>query len=144
MEVTLDDVMIGWVKVFQRASEEYATSLAPRFRLDDEGACLTLLELGLKIAVFGWEEPSAWEELKLLRKLALHLGEVPAEVVLSGELVHSREMVNLLMSFLNYYFNFYVASYSIARVGQHYLSTSRPNCSLQSRTAKSTSSPSYQ
>ena len=68
-------------------------------RLHDEVGSRICGAVTLQVLKLMWEEPSFWKELKICWELLLHSVEVACQVILSSNLVHPWEMIDLLERF---------------------------------------------
>lgn len=85
MQVSLYDVMILWIEIFEVSGYENTSPLARSFRLGNKGLAVLFLfllfgfisELLFKISELCWQEPCLWEELILLGEDFLETVQVP-------------------------------------------------------------------
>ena len=68
VKVSLDDILlvVFEVNAVEVASKEYASALARRCRLDDEGLCLLFGKLAFEVAQFVGQDPGLGRELELV------------------------------------------------------------------------------
>jgi len=106
VKVPLDNVVLIRVEIFKTAREEDASALRRSFRLGNESLAIRLsalfclvTELLFKFAELCWQEPCLWKEFIVIWVNILHALQVPRQVVLPRQRVHSREMIDSLIWF---------------------------------------------
>ena len=99
MEIALSYIVLSGLVPFEVAGEEDTLALTARLGLDNEGLCLSLIELFPEGLDVGRKEPSFWKEVVLLWEVLLHGDEVLGEQVLAGQRIHARKMVSSLIAF---------------------------------------------
>ena len=106
MQISLNDVVLIRIKIFQVPRQEDTSTLSCGLRFRDKRfsiwlpslSCL-ITELFLEFAEFCWQEPCLWKEFVILGIQGLHALEVPGQMILPSKCVHSREMIDALIGF---------------------------------------------
>ena len=104
MQVSLYYIVLIRIKILQIPRQKDTSSLSGRFWFRDKRfsiwfpsfSCL-ITKLLFEFTEFCWQEPCLWKEFVILRVQILHALQVPRQVILSSECVHSREMVDALV-----------------------------------------------
>ena len=99
VEIALRYIVLASLVPIEVAGEEDTLALTARLGLDNEGLCLSLIELFPEGLDVGRKEPGLREEVVLFRKVPLHGDEVLSEQVLAGQSIHARIMVGSLIAF---------------------------------------------
>ena len=95
--VTLDDLALSHLDVVETACNEYALALAGGLWFDDHADDLLLLDVVSEVIDLVGEVPRLRGDLVLVGKELLHLLDVLGKAVLPTQLVHGREVVDLLV-----------------------------------------------
>ena len=104
MQVSLYYIVLIRIKILQIPRQKDTSSLSGRFWFRYKRfsiwfpsfSCL-ITKLLFEFTEFCWQEPCLWKEFVILRVQILHALQVPRQVILSSECVHSREMVDALV-----------------------------------------------
>ena len=99
MEIALCYIVLSSLVPFEVAGEEDTLALTARLGLDNEGLCLSLIELFPEGLDVGRKEPSFWKEVVLFREIPLHGDEVLGEQVLASQRIHAWKMISPLIAF---------------------------------------------
>ena len=85
------------INIFKTPGQVDSLTLAHVDRLDDESLGLFLVKLVLEIILVRWEHPRLREEAKVIFEGLFHACEIPGEVVLAGEGLHTRLAIDPLV-----------------------------------------------
>ena len=106
MEIPLNDIVLIWVKILHASRQKNSPTLrcCLRFRYKRlpiwfPSLLRLISKLLLKFSKLCWQKPRLWEEFVLLREDSRHSLQVPSEMVLSSQGVHSWKMVDSLVGF---------------------------------------------
>ena len=106
MEISLDYVVLIWIKVFQVPRQENTSTLRCSFGLGDESLAIgfpslfgLISELLLKFTKLCWQQPGLWKELVLFWKNSRHSLQISRQVVFTREGIHAGEVIDSLVGF---------------------------------------------
>ena len=99
LNVFLDDEMLRHINLVKPFGNEDSFPLRESLGLHDEVGPRICGAIALQVLKLVWKEPCFWKELKICWKLLLHSVEVACKVILSSDLIHPWEMVDLLERF---------------------------------------------
>ena len=105
MHVPLDDVLLARLHVYalEIACQKYSATLTGCHRLHDERLRLLLCELVFEVTLLVRQDPRLREEIIFIIERFLHAFEIPAQIILMGQTLHARIVINSLirLHFLN-------------------------------------------
>ena len=109
MHISLNDRRLLQTKVFQIPRQKDPPTLSSRLRLRNKRFATPPLlrvfptngpgKLRPKISIFCRQEPCLGEELVVFGEELLHAHKIPGQVILTGQGVHARKVVNSLIGF---------------------------------------------
>ena len=104
MQVSLHNVVLIRVEIFQASSQEDATTLRSRLWLGDKGLTVGLPtlfclipELFLEFTKLRRQKPCLWEEFVFFGVYIRHSLKVSREVVFSSQCVHAWKVIDALV-----------------------------------------------